>query len=175
MKRWFQKRSRREQVLLLLFAGLAGLVWLGSATGRLRSNLTEWRGTRVNLAAQQLWLDQASAIEKRSAAAIRDLDPARTYDVTRLVAEISAIAGTAGVQVAVDPPVTERTPQFAYHTAKASLRRATLPQVLRFYDELARRSPYLSLEAVTLQTERASGTLNATIQVSATQITPAAK
>ncbi len=173
MKTWFQRRRLREQVLLLLFAGLAGLIWLTGAVGRLRHGVTDWRSARTGLAAQQLWLAQRPEIERRSAAAIRDLDPTRTYDVAKLVATITTLATGAGLTVAIDPPVTERTPRFAYHTAKVTLRRASLPQLLRFQDELVRLAPYLNLEAVTLQTDRAAGALNATLQISASQITAA--
>jgi hypothetical protein len=43
---------------------------------------------------------------------------------------------------------------------------------LKFYDELAKQAPYLNLESIALQTDRsAPGALNATLQISATQIT----
>ncbi|MBI2497651.1 MAG: general secretion pathway protein GspM, partial [Opitutae bacterium] len=71
----------------------------------------------------------------------------------------------------IDPPVTQRTPQFAYHTIKVTFRRANLPALLNFYDELTKQAPYLNLESMALQTDRAAaGALNVTLQVSATQI-----
>lgn len=172
MRRWFEGRLRREQVLVTLFVGLAALIWLGSAAGRLRTRVAAWRSTSAAVAAQQLWLDRRAEIESGSAAAVRNLDPARTYDATKLVGAVNSLATAAGLGLAIESPQTQRTPQFAYHTAKVTFRRTNLPALLNFYNELTKQAPYLNLESITLQTDRAAaGTLNATLQISATQIT----
>jgi hypothetical protein len=171
MKAWFQRRNRREQLLITTFVVLGALTWLSGATGRLRTQIDAWRSTRVALSAQQLWLDRQDEIAKRSTAAIGNLDPARTYDATKLVATVTTLAGGAGLTVTVDSPVTQRTQQFAYHTAKVTFRRSALPALLKFYDELSKQAPYLNLEQIAVQTDRAAvGTLNVTMQISATQI-----
>lgn len=172
MRAWFNRRNRREQVLVTAFVVMAALVWLSAASGRLRTQLGAWRSTRVDLATQQLWLDRQQDIETRSGAAVRNLDPARTYDATKLVGTINTLAAGAGLGVAIDPPATQRTPRFAYHSATVRFRRAALPALLGFYDELAKQAPYLNLESVKLETDRAAaGNLNVTLQISATQIT----
>jgi len=172
MKAWFQARNRREQLLVTAFVLLGALVWLLGATGRLRARWTDWRSTRTELAAQQLWLDRHQEIETRAGAAIRNLDPARTFDATRLVSTVTTLATAASLTPSIDSPVTQRTPQFAFHTVKVTFRRATLPALLSFYDELAKQAPYLSLEQIAMQTQRsAPGMLDVTLQISATQIT----
>ena len=171
MRSWFNSRNRREQVLVTLFAVLAALIWLSSASGRLRAHLAGWRSTKTELAAQQLWLDRQKEIEAQSVAAVRNLEPARTFDATKLVATVTSLASGASLQPAIDSPVTQRTPQFALHTIKVTFRRANLPALLNFYDELNKQTPYLSLESMALQTDRgAAGALNVTLQISATQI-----
>lgn len=171
MRSWFYRRNRREQMLVTAFVVMAALVWVSAALGHLRAGLNNWRSTRVDLAAQQLWLDRQQSIETQSTSAVRNLDPARTYDATRLVATVTSLATTAGLSPAIDSPQTQRTPQFAYHTAKVTFRRTNLPALLNFYDELSKQAPYLNLESIALQTERAAtGTINATLQISATQI-----
>lgn len=171
MRSWFQSRNRREQLLVTLFVILGALVWVAGAAGRLRARSAGWNSARVELGAQQLWLDRQKEIEAASGAAVRNLDPARTFDATKLVASVTSLAGGAGLQPAIDPAVTQRTPQFALHTIKVTFRRANLPALLNFYDELTKQAPYLNLESIALQTDRgAPGALNATLQVSATQI-----
>lgn len=171
MKAWFSARNRREQLLLTVFALMLALAWLGSAAGRVRARLDAWRSARSDQVAQQLWLDRQAEIEGRSAAAVSNLDPARTYDATRLVATLSTLANGAGLSPAVDPPVTQRTSQFAYHTARVTFRRAALPALLNFYDEVNKQAPYLNFERIAVQTDRgAVGALNVTLEVSATQI-----
>ena len=171
MRNWFQSRHRREQLLVTAFVIMAALIWLTSATGRLQTRWAGWRSTHADLGAQQLWLDRQKEIEASSVAAVRNLDPARTLDATKLVATVTSLASGAGLQPTIDPPVTQRTPQFAYHNIKVTFRRANLPALLNFYDELAKQAPYLNLESIALQTDRAAtGALNATLQISATQI-----
>jgi len=172
VRTWFQSRNRREQLLVTAFVVLGALIWLSSAAGRMRLRIADWRSVRGDVATQQLWLDRQGEIETQAGAAVRNLDPARTLDATKLVASVTSIATGAGLTPAIDTPVTQRTPQFAYHNVKITFRRATLPALLNFYDELVKQAPYLNLEQIALQTERSSpGMLNATLQISATQIT----
>jgi hypothetical protein len=171
VRNWFNTRNRREQLLVTLFVMMGALIWLSGSAGRLNTRLTAWRSTHADLGAQQLWLDRQKEIEEQSLAAVRNLDPARTLDPTKLVATVSSLASGASLQPAVDSPVTQKTQQFAYHTVKVTFRRATLPALLNFYDELSKQAPYLNLESMSLQTDRgAAGALNVTLQISATQI-----
>jgi hypothetical protein len=172
LRTWFQTRHRREQVLITAFVVLAAATWLFGSMRRLRTQVGAWRSTQASIAAQKLWLDKRDDIETRSAAAVRNLDPAKTVDATRLVGTINSLATAASLSVAIEPPQTQKTPQFAYHTAKVTFRRANLPALLSFYDELAKQAPYLNLESIALQTQRATpGAIDATLQISATQIT----
>lgn len=172
MRRFFQERTRREQGLITLFVVLVAATWVASAQARLRERAGAWRSARAAAAAQQLWLERQTEIEARAAAAVRNLDPARTYDATRLVTTVTALAAKAGLQPTIDAPQTTRTPQFALHTIKVTFRRANLAALLAFYDELAKQAPYLNLEQVAVQSDRGNtGVLGATLQVSSTQIT----
>lgn len=171
MRNFFQKRSRREQSLLVAFTLMVALTWAVSALARIRTRWQDWSSARAEVATQQLWLDRRAEVEARAAAAVRNLDPARTYDATRLVTAVTALASQAGLQPSIDSPQTKPTPQFAYHTIKVNFRRANLNSLLTFYDELAKQAPYLNLEQIALQTDRtAPGFLSATLQISATQI-----
>jgi hypothetical protein len=172
MRRWFETRHRREQILVTVFVVLAAATWLFGSLRRLRTQVSAWRSTQAATAAQKLWLDRRDDIEQRSAAAVRNLDPAKTQDATRLLGTINSLANAAGLSVAIEPAQKQTTPQFTYNTAKVTFRRANLASVLSFYDELGKQAPYVNLESISLSTERANaGTLNAVLQISATQIT----
>lgn len=171
MRTWFQARLRREQMLITAFAIMGAVVWLSGATGRVSTTWREWRSLRAQLAEQQIWLDRQQSIQSAAQDAVKNLDPTRTFDATKLVATITTMASAAGISPSIDSPVTQRTAQFTYHTSKVTLRRTNLPALLKFYDALAKQAPYLSLEQIELQTERsAPGLLNVTMQISATQI-----
>ena len=171
MRAWFEPRHRREQILVTVFVAIAALTWLFSSLGRLRRSVGEWRSTQAITASQKLWLDRREEIETRSAAAVRNLDPAKTLDGTRLQGTINSLASAAGLSVSIEPAQKQLTSQFAYYNSKVTFRRANLAALLNFYDELAKQSPYLNLESITLQTERsAPGVINASLQISSMQV-----
>jgi hypothetical protein len=175
MKHWLQSRSVREQLLVTLLVVVFAAIWLFSAFDRVSAQFRDWKRVRETLAMQTLWIDRQADIESQAAEAVKNLDPARTYDGTRLVAMINTLATQSGLPAGIDAPKTDRTPQFNFHTVRVTANRATLPALLKFYDELANQVPYLNLESVTLQEDRSSaGQVNATLQISATQIAPSA-
>ncbi len=154
MKNAFLRRTPRERGLILFFLLAAAVVWLVAAGGRLQGKWREGRVAAADLAAQNLWLERKAAIEQRALKAAGSLDAARTLDATRLVGEVSAIAGRLGLNVAVEPPRTERTDQLAYHTVQVTFRRAELGALVKFYRELDQRAPYLALEKCVLSAGR---------------------
>src|SRR5690606_9922770 len=118
--------------------------------------VADFRSARQEMAAQELWLDRQADIELRAGEAVKNLDPARTFDPTRLNSTLTTMASQAGLTPTIDPARTERTAQFAYHTVRLSFRRASLPALLSFYDELVKQTPYMNLESATLQVDRAA-------------------
>lgn len=142
--------------MLLVFLTAAALVWLGSAAGRLGERWREHRRLGVEASGQAVWLDQGDAIVARAAQAAANLDPRRTLDATELVGEVTAMAERAGLAPAVEPPGTERSGPFAYHTVQVSFRRAELGALVGFYRELAGRAPYLALQECSLAADRAN-------------------
>lgn len=171
LKTWFLSRLFREKVLVFAFLLLGALIWLSSASERLQGSLREFRAAESTLATQQVWLDARPRIEEAAASAVQNLDPSKTYDSTFLVAEIMGIAGRAGLAVNTEPPRTQRSPQFSVHTVQVTTRRAELGSLLRFYQELASKAPYLGLEQISLQGDRTNpGLVNATFQVASVEL-----
>ena len=156
MKQKFLQRSRRERFLILVFLVTAAVVWLVSATGRLR---TRWRDSRVvavDAQIQEISLKSKAEVEARAARAGAHLDPARTLDATRLVGEVSGLAARAGLSAGVEPPRSQRSDQFAYHTVQVSFRRASLAALVKFYRELSLRAPYLALDECAVTASRSN-------------------
>jgi hypothetical protein len=171
VKSWFIGRLLREKVLVLAFVLLGALIWLSTASESLKASLRAFRSAESTLATQQLWLNNQPAIEEAAAAAVRNLDPARTYNATDLVAQIMGMAGRSGLAVNTEPPRTQRSPQFSVHTVQVTTRRAELASLLRFYQELAAKAPYLGLEQISVQGDRsAPGMINATLQVASVEL-----
>ncbi len=171
MKTYFLTRTLREKALLLTFAGIASVVWLWAGLGRTVTLVQEWRSIAAAGGEQQLWLTNRADIEAKAAKATVQLDPARTLNGTRLVGEMNTLASLAGLSLEVSGQRTERTTQFAFHTAQVTFRRADFGALLKFYEELSRRSPYVGLEQVSLAVDRgAPGSINATFRVVAAEL-----
>lgn len=171
MKRFFLTRSLREKVLLTAFVALAALTWFFSALGRARVLGLEWRAGAATLKDQQVWLGNQAEIEARAAQATAQLDAARTLNATRLIGELNSLAQAAGLAPEVSGQRTERTTQFAFHSAQVTFRRVEIGALVKFYEELSKRSPYVGLEQVSLVVDRGSpGTLNATFRVVAAEL-----
>lgn len=171
MKRFFLTRTLREKGLLVAFVALVAIVWLVSAAGRTRLRIADWRSLRTAGEEQRLWLGNRAEIEARSAKATAQLDPAKTLNGTRLVAEMSTLAAQAGLTAEVSGQRSERTTQFAFHSAQVSFRRADMNGLVKFYESLSARSPYVGLEQVSLAADRgAPGTVNATFRVVAAEL-----
>jgi hypothetical protein len=173
MKRFFLSRSGREQGLLLAFAALLAVTWLLGAIGRARVAGENWRLIRAEKTTQQLWLDREAAIMARAAEAVQQLDPAKTLNGARLVAELNAMANAAGLSAEVSGLRTETAGRFAFHAVQVSFRRVELGALVRFYTELVQRSPYLGAEQLSLQVDRGTpGQLNVTLRVVAAELAP---
>ena len=171
LKLWFLGRLFREKILVLAFLFLAARIWFSGAVDRMQTGSRAMRAAESELATQARWLKNRPAIDEAAAAAVRNLEPARTLDATFLVAEVQAMAGRAGLSVSIEPPRTQRSPQFAVHYVLVTSRRAELATVLRFYQELAAKAPYIGLEQVTLRIDRsAPGAVNADLQVASVEL-----
>jgi hypothetical protein len=171
MKRFFLTRSFREKTLLVAFVSLVAIAWLLSGAGRARARLQDWQSLRASGEEQRLWLTNRTEIEARAAKATAQLDPAKTLNGTRLVAEMSSLAAQAGLTAEVSGQRTERTTQFAFHSAQVTFRRAEMNALVKFYEALSARSPYVGLEQVSLAADRgAPGALNATFRVTAAEL-----
>ncbi|MSU45855.1 MAG: hypothetical protein EXS42_01685 [Lacunisphaera sp.] len=164
MKAFFSARSLRERLLLVAFALIALGWWAPVALGRLGALRHDRQALSVERATQQMWLSHRDEIEARAAAAGRTLDPARTFDAAQAFAELNRIA--AGLTVEIGAQRIERAEQFALHSVQVSIRRTDLAGLLRFYEQLGERAPYLGIEQCVVSVDRASpGLLNAVFRI----------
>ncbi len=155
MKAYFLSRLLREKLLLLVLVAAGAVLWASGTLGRAASLVSEYRVTSRSLDQQQLWLDREQVIEEEVAAAIRNLDPARSYDGVRLAAELNRLATAAGIaDIRSITRPAERTEQFAVNSLDVTINRADWAAISRFYLELSKRAPYITIEQFTMAPER---------------------
>lgn len=168
---FFLSRLLREKVLMLLFVALGAAMWLTNFARRADAQWHSLHQLRTELADQKQWLANRAAIETGAEQAVKNLDPAKTLDDTRLVSELSAMARDANLKFTNDTPRTERGGQFAVHTVQITLTRADWEALKRFYLAVQRRSPYIGLEQLSLAADRAHPEqLNSSLRVSSVEI-----
>ena len=171
MKQLFMGRLFREKILLLGFALLVLATWGVSVGGRAKLCWSEARGLMAERTRQDVWLSNAATITTKAKAATQILDIQSTLTATQLVGELNRIAAQVGLAADINAQSTQRTDRFAFNIVQVGFRRVDLGALLRFYEELAKRSPYIALEQFSLTTDRAApGLLNASFRAVAVEL-----
>ncbi len=171
MKQLFMGRLLREKILLLGFALLLLATWGASVGGRAKLFWSEARGLLAERTRQDVWLSNADKITTKAKVATQSLDIQLTLTATQLVGELNRIAAQAGLVADINAQSTQRTDKFAFNIVQVGFRRADLGALLRFYEELSKRSPYIALEQFSLTTDRAApGLLNASFRAVAVEL-----
>ncbi len=157
MKAFFLSRLLREKILLVAFMLLGAAIWLSGVGERVGAQVRALPMTSTDLDVQQRWLLQRERIEKEAKLAIEHLDPSRSFDSVRLQGELNTLARAAGLaNYDVSDSRTVRSSQFAVHSVQFSARNADIGALIKFYQALGQRAPYLGLEQFALASNRAN-------------------
>lgn len=170
LKIFFLSRLLREKLMMVVLVAIA-VLWWGSVYSK-RAAIA-WRNHHSltsRLALQKQWLANRASIEAAAQEAIKNLDPARTYDDTRLVGELSAMAREFNLKLTNDAPQTAGSGQFAVHTVQINLRQVEWDTLTRFYYSLADRSPYLGVTQFAVSATPNPALLNASLQVTSVEV-----
>jgi hypothetical protein len=164
VKNFYNTKSLRERLLMLGFL-LIGVVWWGSAlVGRTRINVAAWQAAGRDSEVQRLWLAQEAAVGARTAEVARQLDAGRTMNATQALTEVDRLA--QGLPHDLGGQRTDRTDSFALHSLNVTFRRVDMAGLLRFYEGVAARAPYLGIDQCTISSDRPSpGMVNAVFRV----------
>lgn len=170
MRRFFSRRSPREQGLILAF-GLIALAWWGtSLTGRVQRLRLAWHDYLTDQRTQELWLKNRAGIMARVNAAGKTLDPSKALDSAQSFAELNTML--QGLNAEIGSQRTEKTDQFAVHSMQVNIRQASLAAVVQFYQKLSAQAPYLGIDQCVLGTDRANPSMiNANFRVYSIEVT----
>lgn len=147
MKAFFLSRLFREKILLLALILMAAATWLLSATHRTARFWSQFRETSIVLQGQSELLAQQAQVEADAKAAIKYLDPSKTFDSVRLPAEIDAIAHRTGVtNLTADSVQTERSNQMSINSMPMTIRNAEWDTLKKFDEELSKSAPYIGID-----------------------------
>jgi hypothetical protein len=152
LRAYFLARALREKLLLLAFVAIGLLWWASAFSTRGGTFWRQQRATRAQLAEQNEWIRNRTAIEANATKAAAQLDATKTLNANQLATTLQQLANEAGFREhgLNGTPTTTRSGQFAIHTAVYTIRRAEWASIVRFYEALLRRSPYIAVDQFNL-------------------------
>lgn len=149
LKTFFLARAFREKILLLSFILIVAATWFFSVLGRTNRFARNFKVTSTELAVQRGWLDEQDRIDAAAKAAVEHLDPAKTFDGTRLQGEIAGIARKLGINgFSADSPVSERASVFTKNSMQVTIRNVSYETLVKFYLEVVKQTPYIGFDQV---------------------------
>lgn len=164
MKAFYNTKLLRERVLMLVFVAI-GVLWWGTALiGRIGRNVEGWHAVGVDKRTQQAWLAKGAAISGRTEQVASKLERSKAMNAAQAFAEVSRLA--AGLPLEISGQRTEPTDNFYLHSLQVRFGRTDMASLIRFYEGLVARAPYLGIEQCTISAERASpGQINAVFRI----------
>ena len=157
-KAFFLARQLREKLLLVVFVAAGVAVWVSAFSRRARVFWLAAKTANATLATQKEWLARSDSIEARTKAATAKLDSLKTYNLNSLLGVIDRLAKAEfGNKVTVTTEPSKNSGQFATHSVTANITASNTEAdwkllMYKFYPELQKLSPYVSLEEFTINT-----------------------
>jgi hypothetical protein len=174
MRNFYNGRLLRERVLLLVFLCIGVLWWATALIGRIRQNVQIWHSVSQEAEIQRLWLAKGASVGQRTAQVAKQLDPARTMNAAQAYAEVSRLA--TGLPLEMGAQRTDRTDNFSLHSLQVTFRRIDLAGLVRFYEGVAARAPYLGIDQCTISGDRTSpGLHNAVFRIYSVEVASSPK
>ena len=156
MKHFFFSLKPRERLMALAALLVAAALWSTGAWARVRGGWDAWRALEEDALVQKSWLAKEREIRTATAVAVQGLDSGHGYDQAKLVAEAVNAAKEAGLNANTESPKTSKAGKFAIHSLQMSCRKADLASVLRFYESVKSRAPYLAIGQLSMLADRGS-------------------
>ena len=166
MKHFFFSLKPRERFMALAALLVAATLWSTGAWARVRGGWDNWRSLEEDAAVQTSWLAKDREVRAATALAVQGLDSGHGYDQAKLVAEAVNATKEAGLNANTESPKTTKAGKFAIHSLQMSCRKADLASVLRFYESVKARAPYLAIGNLSMTADRGTAgtvTFKATI------------
>jgi hypothetical protein len=153
LRAYFLSRALREKILLVAFVAIGVMWWASSLSARGMSFWTDQRSTTISLAEQDGWIQRQNMIEESAKKTAARLDPTKTLNSNQLVTTVSQMANDAGLKKTQTAGTATTTPagQFAVHSQEYIIREAEWADLIKFYESLQGRAPYITMERFILE------------------------
>jgi len=171
MKHFFFSLKPRERLMGLAALLVAALLWSTGAWARVQGSWDDWRALEEDALVQKSWIAKEREIRNATALAVQGLDSGHGYDQAKLVAEAINATNEAGLSANTESPKTTKAGKFAIHSLQMRCSKADLASVLRFYESVKSRAPYLAIGNLSMTAERGTaGTVTFKATVTALEL-----
>jgi hypothetical protein len=175
MKALFFGLNARERLMALVALSTLAFLWVTAAYGRVNEVWANWTDLEKKAAFHRARFAEEKKIRADVAVAVQGLDEGRGYDKARLVAEAFAAAKEAGLTPSTEAPTTVKAGRFAVHSLQMTCRKADMGSLVKFYEAIRPRAPYLALGNLTIQSDRGKdATITINMQITALELIGAA-
>jgi len=175
MKALFFGLNARERLMALLALGILAFLWVTAAYGRVNEVWANWTDLETKATFHRARFAEEKKIRADVAEAVKGLDEGRGYDKARLVAEAYAAAKEAGLSPSTEAPTTVKAGRFSVHSLQMSCRKADMASLVKFYEAIRPRAPYLAMGNLTIQSDRGKdATVTLNMQITALELIGAA-
>lgn len=171
MKHLFFSLKPRERFMALFALIVAATLWANFAWGHASGGWATWQAFEAEALVQKEWLGKEREIRQATATAVEGLDSGHGYDEAKLLEETVNATREAGLNANTEAPKTQKGGRFAVHSLQMSCRKADLASVIKFYESIKARAPYLALGHLSMIAERGTaGTVTVKITVTALEL-----
>ena len=153
LRAYFLSRALREKFLLVAFIAIGLLWWASAFSTRASAFWSAQRATSLQLTEQGQWIRNRTMIEETAKQTAARLDTTKTLNGNQLVTTVPRLATEAGLKNIQTSGSLENTTtgQFSVHSQEFVVRNVDWEPLLKFYEALQQRSPYIAIERFTLQ------------------------
>lgn len=159
VRKLYKKTSTREKFLLLVFVGGIALVWLTYSFSRYSTGTKLLLRTKHQIDSYQMILSQKDLVEAQLIEKSSQLDSSKTLSSTELVGRIIAIISPMNLKYSINSPQTQPGNLFTFHNVRLTVNKAEFEAILRLSDSLKTMVPYLTLDRITVTSDRANPNL----------------
>ena len=154
MKHLFFSLKPRERIMALAALLIAATLWSTGAWGRVQGGWDAWRAFEEEARDQKALLAKEREVRTATAVAVQGLDSGHGFDQAKLVAEAVNAAKEAGLSPNTEAPKSTKAGKFAIHSLQLSCRKADMASILRFYESVKSRAPYLAIGNLSMTADR---------------------
>ena len=160
LRKLYKKTNTREKFLLLLFIGAIAIVWMSYSFSRYNNGFRLLFGTQTQIEAYEMILSQKDLVESQLIEKSSELDSSKTLSSTELLGRISELTKPMDIEnYTINSPQTETGALFTFHNIRLSVNRADKEEVLRLSEKLKTLVPYVTLDRITMNSDRSDSNL----------------